>query len=113
MKKIFRLASKEDFKCLYRYGLRFESSFIKLFIRDNTVRHPRFAFIVPKTVEKRAVARNKLRRRAKEWIRKRVLLRAEPVDVVLLFKKGVMEIPREKLYDELSGICGYIKKREE
>ena len=115
MKRIYHLRAQKDFKRVFRYGKRIESPFFRMSYITGTESHPRFAFVVPKTVSKKAVVRNTLRRRAREWARTRVLLSLSPLDIVVFFKKDALEISRKQLYGELSkqfsGMATHIARR--
>ena len=102
--RIHRLQSAKDFRTLFRYGRYFESSFFKLVARQNTLPYDRFAFIAPKTVDKRAVVRNRLRRRAREWMLAYHFPARSPLDVAVLFKKEVVTATKANFYEELSRI---------
>jgi ribonuclease P protein component len=55
--------------------------------RGNTIGHPRLGTVVPK-FGKTAVARNRLRRRIREIVRRRVLADAGSVDLVIKARAG-------------------------
>ena len=75
--------------------------FLRIFFKKNTLDHPRFAFVIARAVEKRAVRRNLLRRRVREWVRTHLALFSHPVDVIFLFKKEAFTVGRKEIYKEL------------
>ena len=72
--RIYSLTDKDDFRQLFRSGQRLGSGFFRLITRKNSIGHSRFAFITPSSLDKRSTVRNRLRRRAREWIRKNAVL---------------------------------------
>lgn len=101
MRKRFRLRVHKDFALLYRYGTRTQPPFFRLLMRPNALSHARFVFVVPKAVARRAVTRNRLRRRAREWVRHRDDLMKKPADFSIIFKKGAENLSAKELYEEL------------
>ena len=73
-----------------------------MIVRRNNLSHARFLFVTPKTIDKRAVVRNRLRRRAREWTRVHLSIDTLPLDIALLFKKAAQNAPRTVLYEELT-----------
>ncbi len=104
MKKIVMLRKKEEFSHLFRYGKRVETPLFTLFIKQNNVGFLRLGVVVSKSVDKRAVIRNTLRRRIKEWVRKLTPPPIHAKDIVFLLKKEVVIAPRKKIYEELNAI---------
>ena len=72
-----------------REGRRSRTQWLDIFWRPNQVGHPRVGLVVPK-YGGTAVARNLLRRRLREILRRRVVSRMPPMDLVLR--------PRPKAY---------------
>ena len=97
MKKRHRVREQRDFLALLRKGRKKESRFFTLFIRPNRYGYGRFAFVVSKHVAHKAIVRNQLRRRAREWVRTRTHLPRESYDMMMLFKKGASEAPKKNL----------------
>lgn len=58
--------------------------------------------VVSKKVDKRAVVRNQLRRRIREWIRQRPDAFSFPLDLVFIVKKEATRASRTELYEELN-----------
>lgn len=101
MKRIYRLKSRHDFKSLFRRGRRHESPLFKMVYAKNDAGYGRFAFIAAKSVSSRAVKRNTLRRRAREWVRKQTGILKTPADIAIIFKKEADSASRKKFYEEL------------
>jgi ribonuclease P protein component len=65
-----------------REGRRSRTRKIEFFWRPNELGHPRLGVVVPR-YKTTAVARNRLRRRLREVLRRRIVSRMPPVDLVL------------------------------
>lgn len=65
-----------------------------------------FGFVVSKKVSSQSVARNLLKRRTSEWVRKKLSLFQNGLVVIFLFEKGADLLSRRVLYEELENVCG-------
>ncbi|MBI4224750.1 MAG: ribonuclease P protein component [Candidatus Sungbacteria bacterium] len=101
MPPVQRLAAAGDFRLLFSRGMRFESPLFRLVWRKNNLPYSRFGFVCSKAVAKQAVVRNRLRRRSREWYRKRPELFTSPVDLAVIFKKDAARATRSLFYEEL------------
>lgn len=101
MRREYRLRSKKDFKTLFTKGRKTDTRLFRLVIRPNALNHPRFAFVTPRSIEKRAVWRNRARRQAREWIRRNPEFFTKPMDLVLIFKKEAVLATKKLFYEEL------------
>ena len=105
MKRQHSLILPQDFKTLFKKGKRVETSFLRVTILANRLPHARIALITPRAIEKRAVLRNRLRRRTSEWMRRSAVLGLS-LDIAIFFKREAVSAPREKLYEGLRKIFG-------
>ncbi|MBU0731405.1 ribonuclease P protein component [Patescibacteria group bacterium] len=64
----FRLKQQKDFKKTFSTGKTASSGLFVVKYSKNSARNSRFAVIVSNKVSKKAVLRNKLRRRVKSWL---------------------------------------------
>lgn len=103
MKRVYHLTSEVDLRQLFRKGQKVESGFFRLLSRENFRGHGRFVFVTPRSLDKRSTVRNRLRRRAREWIRKNVLW-AKSNDTAIFFKKEAIAASKNKFYEELAKI---------
>ena len=76
---------------------------------QNTQKHNRYSVIVPKTVAKNAVDRNKIRRRIYEICRKGEGTHKKPYLYVIYTKKGSALLSYEKLTNEINGLFSKIR----
>lgn len=64
-----RLRKNRDFESIFKSGRSVKEKFFLLKFKKNNLRESRFAFVVSLKVSKKAVVRNKIRRRMSEVIR--------------------------------------------
>jgi len=96
-----RLKKKKDFDQVFKQGKSFKEDFLFLKTKKNKLKEPRFGFIVSTKISKKAVVRNKIKRRLRE-IAKGSLVRLRPgLDVVLVAQKGI----EEKEFAEIKEVC--------
>ena len=101
MQSTRRLATTDNFKFLFSRGRRIESPLFRVVWLKNNLPLSRFAFVTSRAVSKRAVIRNRLRRRAKEWYGKQTEFFSAPVDIAVIFKKEAAGATRAEFYAEL------------
>jgi ribonuclease P protein component len=80
-----RLVSGDQLRAVTSRGRRQRTEYLDISWVANDAGHPRLGLIVPK-FQSTAVARNRLRRRLREWWRRRGQFRVGAVDVVLRAK---------------------------
>ncbi|MBI3442573.1 MAG: ribonuclease P protein component [Candidatus Sungbacteria bacterium] len=112
MQRTQRLAAANDFQLLFSRGRRFESALFRLVWRKNDLPCSRFVFVASKAVSKRAVIRNRLRRRVREWYGKQGELFPAPVDLALIFKKDAARATRASFYEELRRSTAILLRRD-
>ena len=71
-----------DIAAVQRRGRRRRSPRLDIFWCGNELGHPRFGVVVPRHGQS-AVARNRLRRRLREILRRRILPSLDPLDLVV------------------------------
>lgn len=108
---LHRLQSVKDFRLLFRFGRKKESRFFQLTVLQNNLLFSRFAFITPKSIDKRAVMRNRLRRRAREWVRMHASCPLSSADIAVFLKKDAKQATKKEFYEDLATIFQpYTKK---
>lgn len=103
MKKENRIAGKIYLHRFLNKGAKFGSLFFQLMYLPNSLGHGRFVFITPRSLDKRSTVRNRLRRRAREWVRKNISMQ-RPIDVVVTCRKEAVTAPSRQFYEELAKI---------
>lgn len=100
MKKNQKLGN-QDIRQLLTRGGRVESPLFRMVFRKNNLGFARFLFVISRKAEKHAVKRNRMRRRAREWLRQESGSARMPADIGIIFKKGASAASRRVLYEEL------------
>lgn len=96
----WRLNRTADIVGLLRSGKRRRTPRLDLAWRANDQGHPRFGLVIPRhgaTV----VARNRLRRRLRELVRRRILRELAPVDLVVRSRAAAYQAEFQKLATDL------------
>lgn len=99
--KTFRLHLEKDFKRIINKGQYFGSTYISIKILKNNLDNSRFAILVGKSISKKAVTRNIIKRRIKEVIRQNLDLAAKGYDIIFFIKKSILELDFEKTRKEI------------
>jgi len=85
---INRLKRKKDFDNLFKKGLGYREDFLYLKVAKNNLGITRFGFIVGKKFSSKATIRNKIKRRLREIIRKKLNYIQKGVDGVFIVMPG-------------------------
>ncbi|MEK7664613.1 MAG: ribonuclease P protein component [Patescibacteria group bacterium] len=113
-----RLRKKKDFKAIFsaqggKNNKSFKEGFLILKIAENNTKENRFGFIVSQKVSKKAVIRNKIKRKLREIIRLKIknsqLLSGK--DIILISLPGIEKISFfeiEKLAEKIFKKAGLI-----
>lgn len=104
MKRIHRLGRGPALDALFARGRRIRTPLFDLVIREYHGGAPRFAFVVPRSVSKRAVVRNRLRRRAREHIRRRMTRISAGRDAALIMHPAAAAATKKDFYGALEKI---------
>ncbi|MEK7596029.1 MAG: ribonuclease P protein component [Patescibacteria group bacterium] len=86
-----KLKGRDVFFLVYRTGKRFFADYLTVYAETNQ-NNSKFACVISKKAGKKAVARNKLRRRSYSIIRRHLSDLKEGQSVILVFKKGAAEL---------------------
>ncbi len=85
--------TKKDIEEMFKKGSSVFSPNLNLrFLVNSTEKEPKVAFIVPKTVSKKAVIRNRLRRRGYQIIQKKLSSLPQKLKAVFVFGKNSTKI---------------------
>ena len=96
-----RLARGSELTACWEEGRRWRTAHLELAWRPNQAGHPRVAVVVPR-FQFTAVARNRLRRRLREVLRREAIARLPPVDLVVRTKRAAYAAPAPVLRAELT-----------
>ena len=87
--KINRLRKNKDIQKVFEKGRIFKQDFLILKILPNDLYESRFAFIVSKKFSKKAVTRNKIKRRIREIVYSNLKKIQEGIDVIVIASPGL------------------------
>ena len=87
--KTNRLRKEKDFEKLFKKGKSFKNGFLILKIVQNNLKESRFGFIVSQKVSKKAILRNKIKRRLRDIIRQNIGKIRKGIDVALIALPGL------------------------
>jgi ribonuclease P protein component len=105
-----RLLKHADFQAVYQQGRKYFSGNVAVFYRDRGDQAgPRVGFTVGKALGG-AVERNRIRRRLRAAVQRRLGRLARPVDVVLHPRKSVLEMEFSRLDAEIEDLFAVIQK---
>jgi len=105
--KKYKLKKDNDFKRVFQNGRYKQKDFIKIKFLKNDLEISRFSFIVGLKISKKAVQRNKIKRRLEEIIRlnfKQIIL---GFDIIVFIDKEIIE----KKYIEIEENLIYLLKK--
>lgn len=87
-----RLRKEKDFEGVFKSGKGFKKDFLFLKIKENDLAESRLGFILSKRAFKKATLRNKMKRRLREQIYKRLPKIKKGFDLVLVGQAGLEKL---------------------
>lgn len=84
-----RIKKKKDFDLIFKKGASFKNSFLILRVIKNNLDQTRFGFVVSQKVSKKAVVRNKIRRRLSEVIKNGFKNTKTGIDIIFISLPGI------------------------
>lgn len=92
-----RLSRTNDIRAVFQTGKRLKNEHLRLVFKPNGQEHARLCIQVSKKVARRAVDRNRIRRRALEAFRRPLSTCGKGVDAVLMPGRSFQELPWPEL----------------
>ncbi|MCD6550111.1 ribonuclease P protein component [bacterium] len=86
-----RLKKQKDFDRVFGKGESYKTNFFTIRFVENNLDKTRFGFVVSKKIHKKAVVRNKNKRRLREIIRKMLPDIKQGIDAVIIVKKDLSQ----------------------
>lgn len=105
--KANRLKKKKDIKRVLKEGETFKEDFLILKMIKNGLKNSRFAFIISQKISKKAVLRNKIKRRLRELVRLKIKKIKGGWDLIFLGTPGL----EEKDFWELEEVINKLFKK--
>ena len=106
-----RLRKERDIKRVFSKGKHFGSSLFSLLYLENGKNHTRVTVVVSKKYDKRAVYRNKLKRKFREAAYHLILSLKVSADIIILPKSVSEKSSFQEVQGELEGILKKTEKR--
>jgi len=107
--KLNRLKKKKDFEKVFKLGRGAKLNFITLKFNENGLENSRFGFVVSSKVSKKAVVRNKIKRRMRESVKKKINNIKKGFDVVLI----ALPNSKDKDFQETNRVVEKLFKKTE
>ncbi len=92
-----RLTKSNDIRAVFRSGKRVGDGQLRVIFRANGLDHPRFCVPIGRKVSKKAVVRNRIRRRIREAFRGPLGQLNQGVDLVVLAQRTIADLPWDEL----------------
>lgn len=99
-----RLKREKDFERVFKKGKRFKGRFLFLRVLKSDLSESRFGFIVSKKISKKAVVRNKIKRRLREIIRSKLLDVKGGFDILIISLSGIENKEFKEVEEEVDEI---------
>lgn len=103
LKKNNRLAKSKDIKTAFARGRTFFNPYFSIKYSPSTVSSKRFAIVVANKVFKKAVARNRLKRIIREFLRKNLAL-FKNGDHIIVTKPRVSSVSEQVAFDNFTSL---------
>lgn len=87
-----RLTSKKDIERVFKMGRYFFVKDLGIKFIKNNLDYPRFACVVSNKISKKAVERNRIKRRLREILRLAIPDLPQDIDLVVFTRPGIKEI---------------------
>lgn len=87
--KANRIKKKKDFEIIFKDSKGFKNSILIFRVRKNNLGLNRFGFVVSQKVSKRAVIRNKVRRRLSDIAKAEMGIIKAGIDIVMIALPGI------------------------
>ncbi|MAG45007.1 ribonuclease P protein component [bacterium] len=95
--KKHRLTKQKDFEKVFKTGRLIFGRFLFLKILKNSLKYSRFAFIVSNKISKKAIIRNKIKRRMRAIVKKHFNEIKLEYDIIIIAKSGIETLGYEDL----------------
>jgi len=117
LSKQYRFSSRKEFKEVLKKGEKIHTPLFTLLVsNDEGVKMSRFGFIVSKKIDKKAVIRNKVRRRLSEAVRLLLPKLRQDVRVIFLVRPVLKDKKTQEIVEvlrQVRGIFGdYAEKKQ-
>ena len=108
-----RLKKTKDFENVFKNGKGYKEDFLYLKILKNDLKNSRFGFVVGKNFSKKAVLRNKMRRKLRELVKNNISQIDTSIDGILMVRPASQLADFKSLDKKIENLfkkSGVIKK---
>lgn len=102
--KVNRIRKRQDFSRIFRSGTSFRSQHLRLHV-VRTPKNKRWSITISTKISKKAVVRNRLRRRLNGFIREYWPQLQENIDVVIVVTRDFSQLETTALRQEFLKLC--------
>ena len=99
-----RLKKKKDFEKVFNHGRIYRQDFLLLKLLKNDLEFSRIGFIVSKKISNKAVVRNKVKRRLRDIVRKKISDMKNNNDIIIIALQGIQEKTFQEMEQEIDKI---------
>lgn len=107
-----RIKKKSEFLLLYKQGRRYKGKYFSLIYLPNALSFSRFAVVASRKVGD-AVERNKIKRWMRELFRRNKQLLKNPMDIIVIPKKDIIELSWAFLRKEYLAAIDFINQNNQ
>ncbi|GIW21575.1 MAG: ribonuclease P protein component [Candidatus Sericytochromatia bacterium] len=100
--KLFRVKKKKDFEKIYKFGKCVASKYLIMYYVENNLSFQRSAFSISKKVSKKAVCRNKVKRRLSSIFYKKISFIRDSFDFLFIAKKDILNLSYKELENNIN-----------
>jgi ribonuclease P protein component len=101
-----RVRQRQEYQAVYEHGTRLSGSLMTVFFHPNTLGRARLGIAATRKIGS-AVVRNRAKRRVRDLFRRH--RPSEAVDLVVIPRRELAEVPFERVEREF---CGILKRRQ-
>ena len=101
LSKKYRLKKKKDFERVVKKGRPLQGRFLVLKFIKNKQGESRIGFIVSKRVSKKAVLRNKAKRRLRAAVRELILHLKEGYDIIIFSRASIIDAQFQEIKQDI------------
>lgn len=107
--RIGRISKQKDFEKIFKQGKSFQNNLFSLRLINNELASFHLAVVVSNKISKKAVVRNRLRRQAKEILRKELFGNAKGFDLIFIAKGELAGSEFPKIKDAIINLLNKAK----
>ncbi len=108
-----RLKKRKEFQFVFENGIFFEGKLVKMKVIFNNQEEKKFAVVAPIKIFKKAVERNKIKRKLREAVRNIFFQIPEKIAFILIARKDILEKSVKQIEEDIKEILLIIKNQND